>query len=105
MRASRRGSVDPFIVMDVLEANETFVNQQPFGEPQLGKRGLYTAIGGDSRSAERQLAMLWLLNLSDGSHSLLDIARRTGIAFDEVRNTATLLAEHDLLKPALLNLA
>jgi aminopeptidase-like protein len=86
-------------VVDTLEGNRYFENQCPDGEPQLGKRGLYTAIGGDSRSAERQLTMLWILNLSDGKHSLLDIAERAGVAFADVLATARVLAEHGLLKP------
>ncbi len=87
-------------VMTLIEANETFVNLQPFGEPQLGKRGLYAAIGGDSKSAERQLTMLWVLNLADGRHSLLDIAERAQIPFREVLATAQLLERNGLLKPA-----
>ncbi len=86
-------------VVDTLEGNRYFENQSPDGEPQLGKRGLYTAIGGDTRSAERQLTMLWILNLSDGKHSLLDIAERAGVSLADVFATAHLLAEHGLLKP------
>ena len=85
-------------VVAMIEENQTYVNQQPYGEPQLGKRGLYAAIGGDSKSAERQLTMLWVLNLSDGQHSLLDIAERAGIPFDEALATARLLEQHGLLQ-------
>jgi aminopeptidase-like protein len=83
----------------VLENDHTYVNLNPKCEPQLGKRGLYSAIGGtDIRQAE--LAMLWVLNLSDGSASLLDIARRSGLPFDAISAAATLLSRHDLLAPA-----
>ncbi len=85
-------------VVDVLENNRVFENQFPEGEPQLGKRGLYTAIGGDSKAAERQLTMLWILNLTDGKHSLLDIAERAGVAFADVLATARVLEQHGLLK-------
>jgi aminopeptidase-like protein len=37
------------------------------------------------------------LNLSDGSHSLLDIAERSGIDFRTIAATAALLEEHQLL--------
>ena len=87
-------------VIAVIEENHTYLNQQPYGEPQLGKRGLYAAIGGDSKSAERQLTMLWLLNLTDGRHTLLEIAQRAGIPFAEALNAARVLVQHDLLKPA-----
>jgi aminopeptidase-like protein len=85
-------------VLDLVEDNRTLINLQPYGEPQLGKRGLYAAMGGDSRSAERQLTMLWILNLSDGRHSLLDIAERAGAPFADVVATAAVLEQHGLLQ-------
>jgi aminopeptidase-like protein len=83
----------------VLDRNRTYLNLKPNCEPQLGKRGLYAAIGGDTDSQRSQLAMLWVLNLSDGAHSLLDIAERSGIAFDAIERIAGVLHEHDLLAP------
>ena len=41
--------------------------------------------------------MLWVLNLSDGRHSLLEIAERSGLSFDEVYAAAQMLLEHGLL--------
>jgi aminopeptidase-like protein len=35
-------------VIDVLEGNATYLNQNPKGEPQLGRRGLYRAVSGGS---------------------------------------------------------
>ncbi|HUF74575.1 MAG TPA: DUF4910 domain-containing protein [Gammaproteobacteria bacterium] len=87
-------------VFEVLEHNAIYTNREPFGEPQLGRRGLYDVIGGDSRSAERQLDMLWVLNLCDGEHTLLDIATRAGIPFARVLGIARVLAAKDLLKEA-----
>ena len=89
-------------VLAMIEENQIYVNQQPYGEPQLGKRGLYAAIGGDSKSAERQLTMLWVLNLADGHHTLIDIAERARIPFDDALATARLLEQHGLLKPAMV---
>ena len=87
-----------FRVLLLLEDNGTYINQNPKCEPQLGKRGLYRALGGvESRVDE--LAMLWVLNLSDGKHSLLDIAERSGSAFDVINRAADALLEHALLKP------
>ncbi len=84
-------------VIGVIEGDRRYRNRNPKGEPQLGRRGLYRAVGGavDRHSAE--MAMLWVLNLSDGSHSLLDIARRASLPFDVVRGAADLLIEHELL--------
>jgi len=87
-------------VCDVLDGNETYVNQCPKGEPQLGRRGLYQAIGGRSQTRGSELALLWLLNLSDGCHSLLDIAERAGLPFPEIRRSADALLLHRLLTPA-----
>ena len=47
-------------------------------EPQLGRRGLYDSMGGAGERRNREMALLWVLNLSDGGHSLLDIAERSG---------------------------
>jgi aminopeptidase-like protein len=87
-------------VCDVLEHNRTFLNQSPKGEPQLGRRGLYRAIGGPPDPGRRERALLWVLNLSDGRHSLLDIAERSGLEFGTVRAAAQALAEQGLLKEA-----
>ena len=71
--------------IDVVEGDWTPVNLSPKGEPQLGRRGLYAALGGDKGGGESAMAMLWVLNLADGRHSLLDIAERSGLAFPDHR--------------------
>jgi aminopeptidase-like protein len=85
-------------VLNVLENNRKYLNQNPKCEPQLGKRGLYGAIGGQTDGRVSQLAMLWVLNLSDGQHTLLDIADRSGLEFDLIKSIADVLLEHDLLQ-------
>ena len=85
-------------LLDLLEGNRTYVNTHPYGEPQLGKRGLYRREGGHRDVAALQMAMLWVLNLCDGDHTLLDIAERAGLAFAEVQEAAGVLAEHQLLR-------
>lgn len=82
-----------------IEGNGSYINTNPKGEPQLGKRGLYGAIGGDKDAAAANMAMLWILNQSDGTNSLLDIAERAGLPFAVVQRTAKLLSDHALLKP------
>jgi aminopeptidase-like protein len=90
------------LVLGVLEGNATYERRNPKGEPQLGKRGLYKAIStGAPREEEApQRALLWVLNLADGEHSLLDISDRSGIPFSTVREAADRLLEHDLLEEA-----
>ncbi len=82
----------------MLENNKTFVSQNPYCEPQLGKRGLYRPIGGDADKARKEMALLWVLNLSDGRHSLLDIAERSGLKFETIHAAAELLVDHGLLQ-------
>jgi aminopeptidase-like protein len=85
-------------VVGVLEANRRYLNLSPKGEPQLGRRGLYGQIGGRSDAEERQMAMLWVLNQSDGTHSLLDVAERSGLPFALLAEVATTLEEAGLLR-------
>ena len=87
-------------IFGVLENNHTYLNLNPKGEPQLGKRGLYRTIGGHADAEAREMAMLWVLNLSDGQHSLLDIAERSGLKFETIHNAATDLQNHQLLARA-----
>jgi aminopeptidase-like protein len=84
--------------IDVIENDMIYCNTLPKCEPQLGKRGLYAAVGGDKNAAEAHMAMLWMLNLSDGKHSLLDIAERAGLPFVLIRSVAQQLEQHGLLK-------
>jgi aminopeptidase-like protein len=87
------------LVLGLLEKNRTYRNLAPHGEPQLGRRGLYKAMG--QQTADRQalqLSMLWVLNQSDGGHDLLDIAMRSGIAFDTIAPAAEMLHSHGLLE-------
>jgi aminopeptidase-like protein len=84
-------------VFEVLEGNGVYRNLQPRCEPQLGKRGLYGPVGGQSHAVAGQMAMLWVLNLSDGTHSLLDIAERSDLPFSEVWRAAQALEGVGLL--------
>jgi aminopeptidase-like protein len=81
-------------VIDVLERNRAYRNLSPKGEPQLGKRGLYRAVGGGSFT---EGPLLWVLNLSDGEHDLLAIAERSGLPFAAVADAAEALVEAGLV--------
>jgi aminopeptidase-like protein len=84
-------------VLGVLEGNRRYLNLNPKCEPQLGRRGLYGSIGGRSDAEERQMAMLWALNLSDGDHTLLDVADRARLPFALVADVAGSLEQAGLL--------
>jgi len=83
-------------LIDLLERNGHYRNMSPKGEPQLGKRGLYPSTGGPTARQE-QLAMLWVLNLADGHHTLIDIVERSGMPWNAVASAAERLAATDLL--------
>ena len=87
-------------VSAVLEGNEVYRSLNPKCEPCLGPRGLYHAFGSRADCGALQKAILWVLNLSDGSHSLLAIAQRANISFDLIREAADLLLQHQLLATA-----
>lgn len=84
-------------IVEVLEQDRRYVNTAPKGEPQLGKRGLYRGLGGPDPESD-QLAMLWVLNQSDGRHSLLDVAERSGLPFPKIRAAADALRQGGLLR-------
>jgi aminopeptidase-like protein len=87
-------------VLSVLEGNGRYRSSHPFGEPQLGRRGLYSDVGGRKKSNNEELAMLWVLNQSDGQHSLLDIVERSSLSFADISSASRALLEHDLLVKA-----
>nr|WP_040587907.1 DUF4910 domain-containing protein [Mesorhizobium alhagi] len=87
-------------VIDIVEGDWTPLNLFPKGEPQLGRRGLYAALGGETSTGLSSIALLWVLNLADGNHSLLSMAERSGLSFTEIAAAASLLAEHGLLADA-----
>jgi aminopeptidase-like protein len=82
--------------IEVIESDRTPINLSPKGEPQLGRRGLYGSIGGGSNRADT-MALLWVLNLADGKHSLLDISERSGLEFRIIATAADRLASAGLL--------
>jgi aminopeptidase-like protein len=83
----------------VLEGNRTYRNLKPMGEPQLGPRGLYPTTGQRTGVGKvKEMPILWVLNLSDGSHSLLDIAERSRTPFVDIRRAADALLRCELLE-------
>ncbi len=85
-------------IIEVLEDEATYLTLNPMCEPQLGRRGLYSTTGGAGERRGNEMALLWVLNFSDGAHSLLDIARRASLPFRTVKRAAVLLEEHQLLR-------
>lgn len=84
-------------VIAVLEGDRRYRSLRPYGEPQLGRRGLYAHLGGQTRQGDAKLALLWVLNLSDGGHTLLDVTERSGLPFAAVQDAAAALTHAGLL--------
>ncbi len=86
-------------IFETLENDRRYENLQPKGEPQLGRRGLYKSSGGYYSSVpDAQMALLWMLNQSDGTASVLDIAERSGIPFSVLARAAADLEAVDLIR-------
>jgi aminopeptidase-like protein len=87
-------------ILDVLEGDRMYVSRNPYGEPQLGRRGLYREVSSGAPREEEsfQRAILWVLNLADGGHSLLDVAERADLPFGVVADAAAALLDADLLE-------
>ncbi|HEX8060551.1 MAG TPA: winged helix-turn-helix domain-containing protein, partial [Cyclobacteriaceae bacterium] len=93
-----KGSLDMYLrILQMLEVNRRYLNVNPKCEPQLGKRGLYNNVGGDHSGKDIQMAMLWLLNLSDGSHTVLDICEKSGLDYSVMEVAIRKLVEAKLL--------
>ena len=82
----------------VIENDAVFVSTNPHCEPQLGKRGLYRAIAGQREGAQKEMALLWVLNMADGCHSLLDIAERANTPFEVIHAAAKSLKDCKLVQ-------
>jgi aminopeptidase-like protein len=86
-------------ILDVLEHDARYRNLNPYCEPQLGKRGLYDGVAGKRELPALELALLWVLNQSDGDHGLLEIAERSGLEFHVIHTAAAALTKSGLLEP------
>jgi aminopeptidase-like protein len=85
-------------ILQLVDQNTTCVNLQPKGEPRLGPRGLYPPSGKPGEPSPETLALLWVLNFSDGSHDLLAIAQRAALPFRIIRDAADSLAKVGLIE-------
>jgi aminopeptidase-like protein len=86
-------------IVEVIEGDGVYRSRNPKGEPQLGRRGLYAAMGGQRSAGYDQMALLWVLNLADGRHSLLEMSDRAGVPFETIRAAADALLAVELIEP------
>lgn len=85
-------------ILDVIEKNFAYKNKQPYCEPQLGKRGLYPTLGSQKDTAEFVNALMWILNLSDGTNDIIDISNRSGMSFKTIFKAAEELLDKGLIE-------
>lgn len=85
-------------ILALIENNHLYQSNFPYCEPQLGKRGLYRTTGGHGNPEQRQMAILWILNLADGHHDLLEISERSGLQFEIIASAASELVAADVIR-------
>ena len=84
--------------------HDTYLNLKPKCEPQLGKRKLYREISKqrlvDKNDSEnlKEMSIFWVLNFSDGIHSLEDISKKSGLTLELLKKSTKRLVEKKLLK-------
>ena len=84
-------------IISVLEKNAVYENLFPDCEPQLGKRDLYPTLGSQKKTADFVNAVMWVLNLSDGTNDLIKISERSGINFEIISEACDAVKEKGLL--------
>jgi aminopeptidase-like protein len=82
----------------ILENNNKYINLLPDCEPQLGRRDLYPTLGSQKETDEFIHAIMWVLNLSDGTNDTISISSKSKIAFEVIVKAADALREKDILK-------
>lgn len=87
-------------IVEALELNARYERTDPFGEPQLGRRGLYPGIGAQKTQDAEVRRMLYLLNYSDGAHDLLEISDLADEAIWDLAPTLGRLLHAGLLVPS-----
>ena len=75
-------------ICNIVESNERYINKYPYGEPNLGKHGLYPTIGATSEREDLLLAQLWVLNYSDGDHDLIAISETSQLPYNLIVDAA-----------------
>lgn len=91
-------SYDMYVqILNALEGNGVYVNQNPYCEPQLSKRNLYPTLMGEGARSREVQGRLWLLNYSDGKHSLIDIAEKMDVSVLDLIQFAKPLCDAGLL--------
>lgn len=85
-------------VIDMIENNHVYTCTMPFCEPQLGKRGLYPTLGSQKSRTDFLNAMMWLLNLADGTKDLITISKISNQSYSLLVEVVKVLIDKNLLE-------
>jgi len=86
-------------VIELIEKNEKYINKMPYCEPQLGKRGLYPTLGSQKKGTQDFVkAMMWILNLTDGTNDLITISEKSKIPVKDLIPVVAKLIKNGILK-------
>jgi len=85
-------------VIELIEKNEKYINKMPYCEPQLGKRGLYPTLGSQKGTQDFVKAMMWILNLSDGTNDLITISEKSKISVKDLMPVVDKLIQNGILE-------
>jgi aminopeptidase-like protein len=88
-------------VIETLEYGGYYRNQKPFGEPMMSKRNLYPTVNEPENHDQRKFIkkMMRILNYSDGTHSIIEIAEKYDTTVDDLMLAINQLQEAGLLTP------
>ncbi len=86
------------MIQSIFEKNRTYLSLNPKCEPFLRKRNLDEKLGGHKGDETYLLSLFWIMNLSDGTNSLLDIALHSKLSFEILSHAAKLLEDTVLIK-------
>jgi aminopeptidase-like protein len=91
-------SLDLYLrVIYTLEINCKPIRVDPYCEPQLGRRGLYSPLV-TSTIPDYQVKLLNILSFADGDHDLIDIANRMDCPIWELCEPLKKLTEANLIR-------
>jgi len=91
-------------IIEVMEKNEKYINTLPYGEPQLGNRGLYPTLRSKQDNEDFLEAMMWVLNLADGKHDLIDMSQKSKITIKKLLPVIEILLDKGILKNTSLSI-
>jgi aminopeptidase-like protein len=88
-------------VLQTMEYAGFYINKEPCGEPMMSKRNLYPTVNdpGEYDGRDHIRDMMRVLNYSDGTTPIVEIAERYEIPIEKIKFCVEQLSQTELLKP------